>query len=70
MRANPTTTINAGSGDSIVVAGANRFGSFGSTYVYSADSGYFSIVVSGSTAGYVGRWSTSGGFYIRWSAEL
>ena len=73
MRANPTLTANAGSSDTVSVAGTNRFSSLGSVYVYPNtyhDGGYVSITLSGATAGYVGRWTSSSGFYLRWSAEL
>ena len=70
MRANPTVTINAGSGDGLTVANVNRFSSYATPYVYNTDSGYAGAVLSGATAGFAGRWTASSGFYFRWSAEL
>ena len=72
MRAAPTVTLDGDpSGvDRVYFASTNRLSAYGSAGYLTTDSGYLTLVLTGATAGQVGRWSLGAGSNIRWSAEL
>ena len=70
MRASPTVTISDAGSDTVYVANADKFSSYGSQAAVSSLNGYSSLTLSGATAGFAGRWDMGASSYFRWSAEL